>query len=1297
MKKQKLLFNESLWRYQRYIRKLARMQVSGRNAHRQNVLQKHIERLKERLTILYISIKGAAATLIVTGACMLSAPDATAQQNFEAIQTNPFSLSNIGYYYSSPAYADLDGDGDLDMISGSYYGNFYYYENTGDALNPSFDAPQENPFSLSNVGTYSSDPSFVDLDGDGDLDIMSADYDGNFKYFENTGTALAPSFAAASTNPFSLGYVAGYGSKSTFADIDGDGDFDMISGSNDGNLYYFENTGTSLVPSFAAASVNPFSLTQLGIEYGYLSSPEFVDLDLDGDLDLMVGNGIRSFVYFENIGTPLAPSFATLDENPFSLTSINLGGPSTPSFADLDGDGDMDLSAGGYSGDFFYFENTSSPLSNSRYETVVENPFSLSDIGSFSFPSFGDLDGDGDLDMIAGNVDGVFNYFENIGTSLVASFSLDNSFVPADLGVESTAALIDLDGDGDLDLLSGDYNGDFYYFENTGTALSPSFAASSKNNFGLTNIGQYNSNVAFADLDGDGDQDLMSGSFDANFIYFENTGTRLVPSFATLLTNPFSLNDIGDVSSVTFTDWDSDGDLDLMAGDKTGVFIYFENIGTPLSPSFDTPQSSPFGLTDIGLYSRPTFADLDGDGDMDLVAGEDEGSFHYFESFNTGANGSITAADIQSGESIVVSVTDSDLDTDALLAETVDVSVVNTTSNETETVTLTETGDNTGIFTGSLATEFGTIAGTDEDAILVVQAGDVVQLTYSDENNDSRFVAQRTSDANVNSIVNTWTGGTSNVWSLASNWSLAEVPNESHNVIIADVTNDPITSELDDIAVFDLTVDAGATLTLDANDNESSITINGNLINNGQVTVSNGASLITNGSITGTNFMINRVTTFNQSTGKYSIVGSPIEDANFSSLGSNSIVYGYDPTELYNQGVNDGLDRFKTPSELGQTEMGVGQGYFSAFTGDGNGEVTFTGKPNTGDISIPLTFTNLTGTGEDTFEGFHLVSNPYPSSIHFETWYNAQFTDFINGSIYLWDDDNTAGNRGTNGDYIAVNLLGNTDSNNGGLSKWDGYIRSAQGFFVQIETSLSIKFNNEMRVVGNSDSGGYYRTAKRSAIKLSLSNGVSQSAMVVGFADDATIAIDKKYDAIMMGGVSSKIYSLINELPYAIQGLPAQFAEVVSIGFETELSGEHILSVTDFSINGDVYLIDHQTGNQVLLTESSTYMFTSEAGVFNDRFQLSFGYESIVSGLDDENNGIYSYSKNWITHVVLKDKTIDQANFRLLDLNGKVVRASFGKVTNSQWMVNTSGLKAGVYIVSVEAKGGVWKQKMVVN
>ncbi|MEQ9303745.1 MAG: T9SS type A sorting domain-containing protein, partial [Marinoscillum sp.] len=161
--------------------------------------------------------------------------------------------------------------------------------------------------------------------------------------------------------------------------------------------------------------------------------------------------------------------------------------------------------------------------------------------------------------------------------------------------------------------------------------------------------------------------------------------------------------------------------------------------------------------------------------------------------------------------------------------------------------------------------------------------------------------------------------------------------------------------------------------------------------------------------------------------------------------------------------------------------------------------------------------------------------------------------------------------------------------------------------------------------------------------------------------------------------------------------LPAQFAEVVSIGFETELSGEHILSVTDFSINGDVYLIDHQTGNQVLLTESSTYVFTSEAGVFNDRFQLSFGYESIVSGLDDENNGIYSYSKNWITHVVLKDKTIDQANFRLLDLNGKVVRASFGKVTNSQWMVNTSGLKAGVYIVSVEAKGGVWKQKMVVN
>ncbi len=107
--------------------------------------------------------------------------------------------------YSAPSFADLDGDGDLDAVVGEHDGTLHYFENTGSAIAPAFTerTGAANPFNGVDVGFYST-PSFADLDGDGDLDAVVGEHDGTLRYFENTGSAIAPAFTerTGAANPF---------------------------------------------------------------------------------------------------------------------------------------------------------------------------------------------------------------------------------------------------------------------------------------------------------------------------------------------------------------------------------------------------------------------------------------------------------------------------------------------------------------------------------------------------------------------------------------------------------------------------------------------------------------------------------------------------------------------------------------------------------------------------------------------------------------------------------------------------------------------------------------------------------------------------------------------------------------------------------------------------------------------------------------------------------------------------------------------------------------------------------------
>ncbi|MBD1939003.1 FG-GAP-like repeat-containing protein [Microcoleus sp. FACHB-68] len=262
---------------------------------------------------------------------------------------NPFNGVNVGYF-ATPTFADIDSDGDLDAFVGSEDGNTYYFQNTGTASALAFADPVTNAFNLTDV-RYLASPTFADIDSDGDLDAFVGEYLGNTLYYQNTGTASAPAFADPVTNAFNLTDVGRFPDP-TFADIDSDGDLDAFVGSDDGNTYYYQNTGTASAPALAAPQINPFNLTNVG----FSASPTFADIDGDSDLDAFIGNNEGNTYYYQNTGTTNAPAFAAPQINAFNLTDV--GDYASPTFADIDDDGDLDAFIGNNEGIIRYYQNS---------------------------------------------------------------------------------------------------------------------------------------------------------------------------------------------------------------------------------------------------------------------------------------------------------------------------------------------------------------------------------------------------------------------------------------------------------------------------------------------------------------------------------------------------------------------------------------------------------------------------------------------------------------------------------------------------------------------------------------------------------------------------------------------------------------------------------------------------------------------------------------------------------------------------------------------------------------------------
>ena len=295
--------------------------------------------------------------------------------------------------------------------------------------------------------------------------------------------------------------------------------------------------------------------------------------------------------------------------------------------------------------------------------TLVEDTFGLQSNDQYIFPELLDLDNDGDLDMFTGgqfspfsNIYDRYKYYENIGTPSEPDFSSEPIIDPfgiTHVGDYNSLSHGDIDNDGDFDIITtDDVLGDLptdettiRFYENIGTAEEPLFASPVNNPFGFTTEGFFFSNIEMLDLDSDGDLDFLQvlikhipNSFGEEYFlyYIQNIseGDSLQFAEPILLISSLTIS-IGSYC-VNSGDFDFDGDPDILLGTVGSAdLLYIENLTEPGGVlNIADPLVNPFGLPSSYNYVAIDVVDIDNDGDQDLVRHTAQSFFgedHLFE------------------------------------------------------------------------------------------------------------------------------------------------------------------------------------------------------------------------------------------------------------------------------------------------------------------------------------------------------------------------------------------------------------------------------------------------------------------------------------------------------------------------------------------------------------------------------------------------------------------------------------------------------------------------------------------
>ena len=537
-----------------------------------------------------------------------------------------------GYNYIHPVFIDIDSDNDYDLVFGSDWARLSLYSNIGTSNIPDLQYITDSLVTLPDtlLGSQQSNrPAFCDIDNDGDFDLFVGLYlgypinYGRLYFYRNTGNNINPQFTLEEEYYQGINYHNEQ--YASFVDIDNDGDFDLFIGlghhwnPTDGRIAFYENTGTSEIAIMD--SVTSFFME---IDIGDDAIPAFIDIDNDDDYDMLLGDGDGNIWYYRNDGTPEVYDFVFVTNQ---YAGINVANIASPAFTDIDGDGDYDLFVGERSwgqdnrrGDINFYENTGTPDS-AVFELITQNFLSL-DIGNTAPVAFADIDNNGLVDMFVGDLDGNINYFSNTGSEHSPYFTfVTETFEGIAANYQSRPTFGDLDNDGDLDLIVGRvyYNtGSVYLYCNIGNVEDPEFELINSNYLG---INYQNPEPNLIDLDNDNDLDLLVGHAWNQVIYWKNEGTPEFPNFvlenSNLLNTPYE----GDFCFITLGDIDSDNDYDLIRGHYDYTIDLYLNVGTPENPEYILAEEEFLGIY-MTLNPEPTLVDIDTDGDLDLFVGD---------------------------------------------------------------------------------------------------------------------------------------------------------------------------------------------------------------------------------------------------------------------------------------------------------------------------------------------------------------------------------------------------------------------------------------------------------------------------------------------------------------------------------------------------------------------------------------------------------------------------------------------------------------------------------------------------
>lgn len=559
-----------------------------------------------------------------------------------------------GFDVPRPQLVDIDGDGDPDLFVQERTDEVMFFENVGTPSEASYawrtDRYQDLP-----VGEWSR---FHDLDDDGDFDLLAETPFSYIRYIRNEGSATDPRFVVAADSVQDDRGDPIFSDRQNIpnmTDIDCDGAVDLFLGRVDGTVTRYEEVSVDDrgIPSFAlrtqrfedieivAAIAVPGGVPDPAPEQPSLhgaNSMAFADVDGDGDEDFFWGDFFEAgLLWIENLGSCEVPDLRATPEPVPADELITTSGYNVASLADTDADGDLDVVVGVLGGAFN--PNTTASDNLLHFERLPSGELTRTasrylygiDVGSESYPAFGDLDGDGDADLLVGSkldpsvlTAARLYRFDNVGSVAEPEYQLVDTLALFD-GYHLAPTLADLDADGDLDLLLGSWNDDIRYLRNDGTKLEPDFVPVGEEAIAELPRGSH-ATPGLGDLDGDGDLDLLVGESSGEINQYENVGGPTDPRFELVTEAAWDI-DVGRRSVPVLRDLDGDGDLDMIVGREDRGAALFMNRGSASQPRFEAA-----GDLDVPLpnFSVPALVDLDGDGDDDVVSGGMGGGLVFF-------------------------------------------------------------------------------------------------------------------------------------------------------------------------------------------------------------------------------------------------------------------------------------------------------------------------------------------------------------------------------------------------------------------------------------------------------------------------------------------------------------------------------------------------------------------------------------------------------------------------------------------------------------------------------------------